>query len=1165
VRRYVPLALLATCLATPVVTAARAAADPAEATVTSFLGGGVVDGGPATSAALYASSAAYAPDGTLYIADRLHNRVRSVSTSGTISTVAGTGDQLLDGTGGFAGDGGPAVAAALSNPTEIAVEANGDVLVLDAGNKRVRRIDHATGVIATIAGNGTSGATAAAGDATTGPLNADDIAIDPVTGDVAIADRSDSRIWALHANGSLTVLAGGGPTYPGDGGAPTDARVGPSTLAYTASGGLLFADYDRVRQISGGIVTTVFGGGSNQSDGVPATEAKGMLNATNLAVLPDGTVWVGSWGASTLRTFTVGGTVSTVAAPCASASTVSPQGRLVLACTSVLLQQPDGSFVSVAGNRTQWDNSDSTPDGTTAANAAVQPTGGLLNRVDGVVVTNPHSVDRLDAAGVLHRIAGVDGTAPEGPVGGQAAATALSRPTDVAAAPEGGLFVLDNGKVKLVTADGVLHSYAASAPVWSAITEGQPAAQLPFVQGMASLPNGDLYVGALGRIVRISWADQTVHVVTPQLHDMGGTTLVGLTVEEGAIALAVDTDGSLMVLSSESQGGSFLNSRVRRVDPTTGAWSMMYAGKQLSALNVVDGTAYVALAGTRNALVQRLDDDGAVTTLAGGGHQLVATQTGNNLFMTTVTGIGAAPGGGLLIASDEGRRVLRLGLGNAAPPVPGLTNVVTTPGGTGTVTVSWQAPVGAPAGSVIEYAQREGHDTGLVGRSGYGSLAIDRTSLVMSYLIPGRQYTMSMYVVAPGGNVSAPVTVTFVAPGDTTPPGNTEPNYLLSRDSTATFVFAMPENLDFKQSEVRFALGTALPSTSLAPSWTGRSNSTTGRTGTAVLTGLAVGQTYSASLTSVDYTGNTTVMGPFTFVAGSAPQMSLLQGPAEGAWTGPNVTVYPWSANNAGSGYPECSLDGSPKACDYLPLPLSGLTAGTHVFTVKGVTPLGDGPTFTRTWRVDTANPTVSVGALPPFTLGSAVAVPLGGSDAGSGIGSWNVRYQKAASSGAFGGWVSTRATTTRINVPLTVGYTTCVQAQAVDRTGKLSAWSASRCTTRPLDDRALAASAGWTRPAASGYYLNTFTTTKTLRSSLSRTVTFRQLALVATRCPTCGSVSIYSGTTLLRTINLAASTTIRQSLFLLPVVSTRTAAVSIRVTSSGKLIQIDGLGVARA
>ena len=117
-------------------------------------GGFTGDSGPAAVATLaYPSAVAIdGVSGVLYIADTSNNRIRAVFTNGTIATVAGNGQA---GYGG--GDGIPATAASLCYPNGVAVDGNGDVLVADTQNSRIRKLVSSTGVIVTIAGNGTAG------------------------------------------------------------------------------------------------------------------------------------------------------------------------------------------------------------------------------------------------------------------------------------------------------------------------------------------------------------------------------------------------------------------------------------------------------------------------------------------------------------------------------------------------------------------------------------------------------------------------------------------------------------------------------------------------------------------------------------------------------------------------------------------------------------------------------------------------------------------------------------------------------------------------------------------------------------------------------------------------------------------------------------------------
>ena len=110
------------------------------------------DGGPGAQAAIaLPRDVALDADGSLYVADGGNNRIRKVAPDGTITTIAGTGRAE------FSGDGGPARKASLSMPYSIALDREGNLYIVDTGNYRVRKIDAPTGIITTLAGNGSYG------------------------------------------------------------------------------------------------------------------------------------------------------------------------------------------------------------------------------------------------------------------------------------------------------------------------------------------------------------------------------------------------------------------------------------------------------------------------------------------------------------------------------------------------------------------------------------------------------------------------------------------------------------------------------------------------------------------------------------------------------------------------------------------------------------------------------------------------------------------------------------------------------------------------------------------------------------------------------------------------------------------------------------------------
>jgi len=213
----------------------------------------------------------------------------------------------------------------------------------------------------------------------------------------------------------------------------------------------------------------------------------------------------------------------------------------------------------------------------------------------------------------------------------------------------------------------------------------------------------------------------------------------------------------------------------------------------------------------------------------------------------------------------------------------------------------------------------------------------------------------------------------------------------------------------------------------------------------------------------------------------------------------------------------------------------------------------------------DHTNPTATM-TLPTALVTTTPTVVTGwsGTDAGSGVASFDLQTSKAAFNTGLGTWSLIGRRLLSSSASFTSpprGSTACWSARARDAAGNLSAWSGSRCVATPLDDRDLSASTGWTRTiGASGWFQGSYTSSTRLSSTLTKTgVRTSHLVLIAYRCPTCGSVSVLVNGSVLRTVSLASSTSGRVQVAL-PRFSLRTATVALRVASSGKLVRIDGL-----
>jgi uncharacterized protein (TIGR03437 family) len=249
----------------------------------------LLDGHPANTVPLRGPVAvAVDASGNLYIADAEDNRIRKVDTSGVISTYAGTGVP------GYNGDRIQAATAELNFPSSLAMDASGDLYVADASNSRVRVISP-DGTINTVAGNGSPGILGDNGPALQAQLNPVAVAVDS-QGNLYIS-TIDSRIRKVDANGIITTIAGTGVSaYSGDNGPANVADISfvPAMVA-DAKGNLYLADYDNgyVRMIDAtGIIhpiagTGQFGGFNSLSDGIPALQA--LMLPSGLALDSTGT------------------------------------------------------------------------------------------------------------------------------------------------------------------------------------------------------------------------------------------------------------------------------------------------------------------------------------------------------------------------------------------------------------------------------------------------------------------------------------------------------------------------------------------------------------------------------------------------------------------------------------------------------------------------------------------------------------------------------------------------------------------------------------------------------------------------------------------------------------------------------------------------------------
>jgi DNA-binding beta-propeller fold protein YncE len=340
-----------------------------------------------------------------------------------ITTAVGAGEK------GFAGDGGPAKAALLNGPFDVAFDSAGNLFFSDTFNHRIRRVDAGSGVITTVAGNGEAGHGGDGGPAVRASLNEPyGIAIDRA-GNIFVADRLNRRIRRIDAaNGSITTLAGTGEAaYSGDGGPAARAGLGePNGLALdTEQRHLYIADVAdhrvRIVDLSSGTIATFAGTGQPEhgGDDGPAAAAR-IFGARAVKLGPDGTVYILERQGSSLRA----------------------------------VDAATGIITTIAGTTGRGYSGDGGPALAAVFDApkemAIDRDGSLL-----IVDTENHAIRRIDhSTGVVTTIAG--GRKGGGGDGGPAAEAGLDRPHGAVVGPDGAVYIGDtnNHRIRKVVRSG---------------------------------------------------------------------------------------------------------------------------------------------------------------------------------------------------------------------------------------------------------------------------------------------------------------------------------------------------------------------------------------------------------------------------------------------------------------------------------------------------------------------------------------------------------------------------------------------------------------------------------------------------------------------------------------------------------------------------------------
>ncbi|MEZ5401810.1 MAG: hypothetical protein R2729_19205 [Bryobacteraceae bacterium] len=256
--------------------------------------------------------------GNQYVAERGNDVIYRIDRLGETTTIAGAG------TAGYSGDGGPASAARINQPFAIAVDSTGAIYFTDTSNHRIRRI--VNGTITTFAGTGRAGFSGDDGPASAAQINSPaGIVIDPA-GNIIFVDAGNERIRRIQPDGVIKTIAGTGRRgFSGDGGPALLADLDPGWLALDREGNLFFTNDGTALGLAGGnrrvrridrnqIVTTVAGSGASgdNGDGGPATAA-GFGRIAGIAVDAMNNLFIASYSGDRIRRVGPNGIVTTYA------------------------------------------------------------------------------------------------------------------------------------------------------------------------------------------------------------------------------------------------------------------------------------------------------------------------------------------------------------------------------------------------------------------------------------------------------------------------------------------------------------------------------------------------------------------------------------------------------------------------------------------------------------------------------------------------------------------------------------------------------------------------------------------------------------------------------------------------------------------------------------
>jgi sugar lactone lactonase YvrE len=470
--------------------------------ITTVAGNGILgysgDGGPAILASMnYPSGLALDPSGNLYIADRFNHVVRIVNSAGIINTFAG------DGIGGFSGDGGPALSAAIGNPKGLLIR-NNQLFIGGAGQSRVRVVNLKSTIINTFAGFNT-GYDGGGNPPLLTDFNAPVGLFFTASGSLLVADSTNSRIRDVTPAATTTIAGGFAST---NGRATAASLIYPENLAFDSSGNYYIADYggNRILKVTpSGQLSTFAGTGVSgfSGDGGPANQAQVYL-PLGVAADNSGNVFIADTSNAVIRKVDSTGTISTFAT--------------------------DPNFSDLVS-------------------LAIDSAGNIYSADDSAC-----AVRKITPAGAISVIAGIEFNCGYSGDGGLATAALLNSAFGVAVDSKGNLYIGDtfNNRVRKVNRSGIIFTIAGNGNCGFS-GDGGPgtAAMICNPEAVAVDSKGNVYIGDYSnfRIRKINSAGNITTIAGSGNGGYNGENLPAVSTNlDGPVGVALDNTGHVFLL-----------------------------------------------------------------------------------------------------------------------------------------------------------------------------------------------------------------------------------------------------------------------------------------------------------------------------------------------------------------------------------------------------------------------------------------------------------------------------------------------------------------------------------------------------------------------------------------------------------------------------------------